>query len=141
MTKPALRHQDTAAHIPSRGGSCVQRGSLPGSFSLPKHHTNTSLRSSPATLPTNSPWIHSHHPSLVHGQLPATACPLVLPRGMFPAACTCPRRRTEQPICKLRAAVQAQPSVPAVIKGSRKLGMLIRDARLHNWEEGREGGG
>lgn len=142
MTKRALRRQNTAAHTQSCGGSCLQRGPLPGSSSLPEHHTNTSLGSPPATLPTNSPRIRSHRPSLVHGQLPAAVCPLFLLRGMFPAACTCPRRRhrAEQPICKQRAAVQAQPSVPAVIKGNTKLIILISDAHPRNWEKAREGG-
>lgn len=125
-------------------GPCSQRGSLPGMSYLLKHHPSTLLGSPPAALFMNSPWLHSHCSNLTHGQLPAAVCPLFLRRrGTFPAACTCPRHchQMNQPICKRRAAVQAQPSVPAVIKGNTKLGILISNACLRNWfwEKAREG--
>lgn len=122
----------------------MQHGTLPGVSYLLKHHPSSLLGSFPAALFMNSPWLHSHCSGLTHGQLPAAVCPLFLPhRGTFPAARTCSHHchQMNQPICKRRAAVQAQPSVPAVIKGNTKLGILISNACLRNrfWEKAWEG--
>lgn len=58
---------------------------------------------------------------------------------MFPTAHTCPRNyhRINRPFCKRRAAVQAQPSAPAVIKANAKHSILISIACLRNQRWGK----